>query len=152
MFSVFDVPNEFEGGIRIHFNFFLLGLGTTISHGHPRWGLLIRAAAKAVARGNCFWGEFLVGSVWKCRRKDRNFGHRRSPMPEAKEWYSQLLATHAANCERGESVFGVFSSSATSSHAPMNRSRIKRAFSLGAAGCKEIWHRGESLIFRSIFP
>ena len=27
MFSVFDVPNEFEGGIRIHFNFFLLGFG-----------------------------------------------------------------------------------------------------------------------------
>src|SRR5436190_20828869 len=48
MFSVFDVPNEFEGGIRIHFNFFLLGFGETISHGHPRWGLLIRAAAKAV--------------------------------------------------------------------------------------------------------
>ena len=57
MFSVFEVPNEIEGGIRIHYNFFLLGLRETISHGLPRWGLLIRAAAKAVARGKLFWGE-----------------------------------------------------------------------------------------------
>jgi hypothetical protein len=35
-------------------------------------------------------------------------------------------------------VFGVFSSSATSSHAAMNRVRIKRAFSLGEDGCKAI--------------
>ena len=65
MFSVFDVPNEFEGGIRIHFNFFLLGFGETISHGHPRWGLLIRAAAKAVARGNCSGGKsFGIGGTF----------------------------------------------------------------------------------------
>ena len=37
----------------------------------------------------------------------------------------------------GETLFGVFSSSATSSHSAMNRVRIKRAFSLGAVGCKE---------------
>src|SRR5438874_12390185 len=62
MFSMFDVPNEIEGGVHIHFNFFLLGLGRPFPHGHPRWGLLIRAAAKAVARGKLFLGGNLSES------------------------------------------------------------------------------------------
>jgi len=57
MFAVFDVPSEIEASIRIHFNVFLLGLGRPISHGHPPRGLLIRAAAKAVARRNCSGGN-----------------------------------------------------------------------------------------------
>ena len=47
------------------------------------------------------------------------------------------LAIPATNCERAASLNGVFSSSATSSHAALNRGRIKRAFSSAAEGCKE---------------
>jgi hypothetical protein len=37
-------------------------------------------------------------------------------------------------------------------HSPMNRARIKRAFSIALAGCKENLHQGEPLIFKSKFP
>src|SRR5436190_22855583 len=104
MFSVFDVPNEFEGGIRIHFNFFLLGFGETISHGHPRWGLLIRAAAKAVARGNCS-----AGKSFGIRRDVSRFSRPSAEIPARSLQKVKNFQQRTRNCgyeRRGERGWG----------------------------------------------
>ena len=92
-----------------------------------------RAAAKAVARGNCLGGTFGGNCLENAPPSRKASAGKR--MPNGKP--VRFLATYAANCERGEFCLAYSHRPPPAPHSAMNRVRIKRAFSLGAVGCKE---------------
>ena len=133
-------------------------------------GVWSRAAAKAVARGNCLGGTFGGNCLENAEGQMPNdecmtklecpicdipvipsFLRDRAVLVVARSRSDEagtgspgfaktcaVPGSSRSELRTGETLFGVFSSSATSSpfsHEP--GMRIKRAFSLGAVGCKE---------------
>ena len=138
--AILDIVNDFLISF-VSYCFLIVGLIVVWGGPFP-WpsmtgGWWSRATAIAVARGNVVGGTF-GGNFWIRRDASCSYWKRRLRLTlQILREFVQFLATHAVNCEWAASVFGVFSSSATSSHAAMNRGRIKRAFSCVAVGCKE---------------
>ena len=92
-----------------------------------------RAAATAVARGNCLGGTFGGNCLENAPPSRKASAGKR--MPNENLCGSWQLTQRTAN--GGKLCLAYSHRPPPAPHSAMNRVRIKRAFSLGAVGCKE---------------